>query len=98
VDRRTEIDGGAELRRGEAMAAGDAGALEVDSARGWFERAQKRVEEAKGEAREALARRIEAGWRGWPTGTPAMALSSSSARRERVERKGMAKSSTTPCG
>ena len=72
VDRRTEIDGGAELLRGATMAAGDAGALEVGSARGWLERARERVEEAKGEAREALARGIEAGWRGWPTGTPAM--------------------------
>ena len=52
----------AELWRGEAMAAGEAGALEVDSARGWLERAREWVEEAKGEAREALARGIEAGW------------------------------------
>ena len=73
VDRRTEIDGGAELRRGEAMAAGDAGALEVDSARGWLERARERVEEAKGEVVRLGAQRIEARRRGWPTGTPAMA-------------------------
>jgi hypothetical protein len=98
VDRRTEIDGGAELRRGATMAAGDAGALEVDSARCWLEQARERVEEAKGEAREALARRIEARRRVWPTGTPAMALSSSLARRKRVEGKGMAKTSTTSCG
>ena len=39
----------AELWRGEAMAAGEAGALEVDSARGWLERARERAEEMEGE-------------------------------------------------
>ena len=57
--RERKIDGEAELRREAAMAAGGAGA---DSARYWLERARERVEEAKGEAREALVRRIEAGW------------------------------------
>ena len=56
VDRRTEIDGGAELRRDEAMAAGDAGALEVDSARGWLVRARERVGDAKGEVVRLWAR------------------------------------------
>jgi hypothetical protein len=75
-----------------------AGTLKVDSARGWLERARERVEEAKGEFVRLGAQRIEARRRGWPAWTLIVALSSSSARRERVEGKGMAKTSTTPCG
>ena len=70
VDRRTEIDGGAELRRGKAMAADDAGAQEVDSARGWLKRAREPVEEAKGEVVRLGAQQIEARRRGWLAWTP----------------------------
>ena len=75
-----------------------AGALKVDSARGWLEQAREWVEEAKGEVVRLRAQRIEARRQGWPAWTLTVALSSSSARRERVEGKGMAKTSTTPCG
>ena len=78
--------GGWRRARREALMAAGGGELDpaekrLNQARGW-------AEELRGEAREAGARRIEAGQRGWPAWTSAVALSSSLARREREEGRG----------
>ena len=88
-----ELDERGRSSTGLSMAAGGRG---LDSAGVQLKRTRDGAEEVRGDAAGLWARRIEKGRRVWPTGTPAMALSSSSARCECGEGKGMAKMSTTP--
>jgi len=76
------VDGEGEASTETAMVAGGAG---VDSARQRVARARERGGGDAGCDGAAWGAGIDKGWRGWPTGTPAMALLELGSTRAREE-------------